>query len=166
MYQLATWPTFCRHDNNSLRMHDVCMQKLRKLLIFRRIFSKVAIATATENQKYLYGKKLLPSTLCEEIFHRNLCKFQKSSNRRNILSYSLRGSNFLFFLAENLSPVIRKGKILRQFENFKTYQNLYGKPFNRDWLTRVMSFTEQDLLIIGGPCNRYYTAKNVQVTRF
>ena len=44
------------------------MQKLRKLLIFRRIFSKVAIATATENQKYLYGKKLSVRKFSIEIF--------------------------------------------------------------------------------------------------
>ena len=52
---------------------------------------------------------------------------------------------FFFCVAENLSPVIRKGKILLNFENFKIYQNLYGKPLNRDWLTRVV-FTVQALL--------------------
>ena len=45
-----------------------------------------------------------------------------------------------------------EGKILRQFDNFKIYNDLYGKPRNRDWVARV-SFPTQILLIFGGRCN-------------
>ena len=31
-----------------------------------------------------------------------------------------------------------KGRILRRFETFKVYKDLYGKPFKRDWVARVV----------------------------
>ena len=42
-----------------------------------------------------------------------------------------------------------------QFENFQIYKGLYGKPLKRDWVARV-DFPIQILLIIGGPCDRYF----------
>ena len=31
-----------------------------------------------------------------------------------------------------------KGRILRRSETFKVYKDLYGKPFKRDWVARVV----------------------------
>ena len=31
-----------------------------------------------------------------------------------------------------------KGRILRRFETSKVYKDLYGKPFKRDWVARVV----------------------------
>ena len=39
-------------------------------------------------------------------------------------------------LTQPLNPVKRKGKISRQFENFKIYKDLYGKPLNHDPVAR------------------------------
>lgn len=36
-------------------------------------------------------------------------------------------------IAENLSSVVHKGKILQQFENVKIYKDLYEKPLKRDY---------------------------------
>ena len=44
----------------------------------------------------------------------------------------LQGSNFLSSTKENLSFTMCKGKILRQFETFKVYKDLYGKSFKHD----------------------------------
>ena len=44
---------------------------------------------------------------------------------------------------------MRKGKILRQFKNFRIYKDLYGKSPKRDWVARVVSLI-QILLIFGG----------------
>ena len=43
----------------------------------------------------------------------------------------------------------------RQFENFQIYKGSYGKPLKRDWVAGV-DFPIQILLIIGGPCDRYF----------
>ena len=48
-----------------------------------------------------------------------------------------------------------KGNISRKFENFEIYKDLYGKPFKRDWVAKVV-FLIQILLIFGGRCNRYF----------
>ena len=50
---------------------------------------------------------------------------------------------------------MRKGKILRQFKNFRIYKDLYRKLLKRDWVARVVSLI-QILLIFGGRWNRYF----------
>ena len=39
------------------------------------------------------------------------------------------------FFQNSLSSVMRKGRMLRRFENFKINEYLYGKPLNRDLVT-------------------------------
>ena len=41
--------------------------------------------------------------------------------------------------------------ILRQFENFDIYKDLYGKPLKRDWVAKVVC-PAQILLIFGDRC--------------
>ena len=60
--------------------------------------------------------------------------------------YELKGDFHSFMLKENTSP---------QFGNFKIYKDLYGKPFKRDWMAKVV-FLIQILLTFGGHCNRYF----------
>ena len=33
---------------------------------------------------------------------------------------------------------MRKGKPSRQFKNVEIYEDLYGKPFKRDWVPRAV----------------------------
>lgn len=60
-----------------------------------------------------------------------------------------------FSLAHNrqFEPYNVWGKDFTTVWNLKIYNNLYGKPRNRDWVVRV-SFPTQILLIFGGRCNR------------
>ena len=50
---------------------------------------------------------------------------------------------------------MHKGKIKRQFNNFRIYKELYEKPLKRDWVGRVV-FLIQILQIFGGGCNCYF----------
>ena len=61
----------------------------------------------------------------------------------NICSYVIIiPTQFSLFVNENLSPVMCKGKISWQFENFKISKDLYDKPLNHDLVAKVV-FTIQ-----------------------
>ena len=50
---------------------------------------------------------------------------------------------------------MHKGKIWREFENFKTYKDLHGKPFKHDWVAKVV-ILKQIHLIFSGRYNHYF----------
>ena len=52
---------------------------------------------------------------------------------------------------------MRKGKILRQFKNFRIYKDLYGKSCKRDWMAKVV-FLIKMLVTFGSRCNRPFAA--------
>ena len=83
------------------------------------------------------------------VFHTNPCKFRNFQNCHEIL----RGSNLL--LIHNRRFEHAQGKDLTTFyiKNFRIYKDLYGKPFKRDWVARVV-FLIQILLIFAGRYNR------------
>ena len=58
----------------------------------------------------------------------------------------LRAQSICYELKGDLSP------ISGQFENFKIYKDLYGKPFKHEWVTKVV-FLIPILLIFGDRCN-------------
>ena len=50
---------------------------------------------------------------------------------------------------------MHKGKTKRQFQKFRIYKDLYGKPCKDDWVAKVV-FLIQMLLTFGGCCNRCF----------
>ena len=59
---------------------------------------------------------------------------------------------------------MRKGKIWRQFENFKTYKDLNGKPLKHDWVARVVILI-QIHLIFSGRYNPYFWDIRLKIYR-
>ena len=50
-----------------------------------------------------------------------------------------------------------KGKVERQFQNFRLYKDLNGKPCKREWIAKLkVAFLIQMLATFGGRCNRYF----------
>ena len=59
---------------------------------------------------------------------------------------------------------MRKGKIQRQFKNFRIFKDLYGKPCQRDWVAKVV-FLKQMLLTFGGRYNRCFWDIRLKILR-
>ena len=69
--------------------------------------------------------------------------------------FAFKGSKCLLWVKRRFESHNAQGNISRQNENFKIYEDLYGKPFKRDWMANVFRLL-QILLTFGGRYNRYF----------
>ena len=78
--------------------------------------------------------------------------------------FAFKGSKGLLWIKRRFESHNTQGNISREFENFKIYKDLYGKPFKRDWMAKVFRLI-QILLTFGGRCNRYFWDLRLKIYR-
>ena len=68
--------------------------------------------------------------------------------------FAFKGSKCLLWIKRRFESHNAQGNISRQYENFKIYEDLYGKSVKCDWMAKVFRLL-QILLTFGGRYNRY-----------
>ena len=69
--------------------------------------------------------------------------------------FAFKGSKCLLWMKRRFESHNAQGNISRQYENFKIYEDLYGKSFKRDWMAKVFRLL-QILQTFGGRYNLYF----------
>ena len=85
------------------------------------------------------------------VFHTTPCKSENFKLSLNLSLTHLRAQRAFYELKGDLSPVMLK-EIFHDSLKISKFTRLYGKPFKRDWVAKVVCHTN--------------TAKNLQATLF
>ena len=84
----------------------------------------------------------------------------------NLSLAHLRAQRACYELKGDLNPVILNEIFLDSLKISKIYKDLCGKPFKRDWVTKVgFSHTNSSNFRFGGRCNRYFWDTRLKMYR-
>ena len=155
-------------DRNSLDMNRL---ERRDRLSHRKVLIE---ATKTIRTSIWKPRFILQSFAFTNLWQLNSIQFQELLVNSEVFKLSLnlslahlRAQRACYELKGDLNPVILNEIFLDSLKISKIYKDLCGKPFKRDWVTKVgFSHTNSSNFRFGGRCNRYFWDTRLKMYRF